>query len=290
MQRPMTQRWALLFEAFGLDSDCAITRSKYRDKWLPAFVGTVQDCFIELLRDVPAVTITTDGWTDVELRKYVVMTHWLNNNFVQRHATLELSEFHGGATGEALFDHIKENVHAIVPADTFVLVSVSDGAGNAINASSYLAGDGALWCGTHLLQLVARSLLDQQPFAQLTFMTFMPTLALCARAQSAAPRFDNAKLKLFPIWPPEGRLYFSRTRATSLASRSSATTRCSAITTRRAALAMKLAHHHHHRHHRRRQVLHRFKLMKKKPLTLDRVVVASSFNCSRMERRGGIQR
>jgi hypothetical protein len=128
----------------------------------------VEERIKNLLEGVPAVCVTTDGWTDVELRKYVVTTaHWLDDKFEQHHATIDLGEVQGSATAEALFAFIKSVIDKKLPKDTFVLVSVSDGAGNAIGASRYLAGDGALWCGAHLLQLVARTILEREPYASM---------------------------------------------------------------------------------------------------------------------------
>jgi hypothetical protein len=71
----------------------------------------------------------------------------------------------GSATGEALFAHVRSAADATLPSDTMALVSVADGAGNAQNASAYMSGDGAVWCGAHLLQLVARALLDRESYA-----------------------------------------------------------------------------------------------------------------------------
>jgi hypothetical protein len=55
-------------------------------------------------------------------------------------------------------DQVEQHESSRLPQNTYICCSVSDGAGDAIKASRNLTPD-AVWCGAHLLQLVAGSLI-----------------------------------------------------------------------------------------------------------------------------------
>jgi hypothetical protein len=157
------------FMAHRLDPDTALSRTTYRNTWLPRMFATIQMRIREKLANSSSICLTSDGWTCNQLVKYVVVTgHWLDpNDYSFVHATLDLTTIDGSATGERLFAEVDRIANETLARDTVMLVSVADGAANAQNACAYLSDDGKVWCGAHLLQLVVRSLLETKHFKSL---------------------------------------------------------------------------------------------------------------------------
>jgi hypothetical protein len=164
--------YKLQFTALQKDASSAVSVHLITKKYLPALAHVVDEWLRELLRHVQCASITSDGWCDNAMQKYVAVTiHYMRDNnfqFVPQHATLALDRFVAlEMTSRALSKFVKGIVDRKVSDNTMICCFVSDGAKNALGAAEMYAEDDAVWCFAHLLALVVRYFIKQPEYAQL---------------------------------------------------------------------------------------------------------------------------
>ena len=107
-----------------------------------------------LLSKAKAVAITTDGWSDMLIRKYIGVTvHWIADGRLCSQALDMIPVEDGHETAENVWILVEAAVQKAIPAKAFISCVVTDGVTTMISARSLIADDG-ITCVDHSLHLV----------------------------------------------------------------------------------------------------------------------------------------
>ncbi|XP_026087257.1 zinc finger BED domain-containing protein 4-like [Carassius auratus] len=134
---------------------------------LPKVFNDVKKHVSGLLRDVSAVSFTTDIWSSsvCPMSLLSLTVQWIDDNFTLRHATLQAKPFRGSHTSKAIADAFDGMLQTWCIPKTSVHVVLRDNAKNMIKGMND-AGLPSLPCAAHTLQLVVHEgLLSQRSVA-----------------------------------------------------------------------------------------------------------------------------
>ena len=144
----------ILQETCRIDRSQHITPRTLKSVYLPALFRAVQQKLVSSLSEVSFVSLTYDGWTDIQNRKYLISTiHFVASDWTARRALLEVTPVEQSATIPLLRKLISSAIKSKTGKDIGLAAITTDGALNMTGSAEQISGD-TLWCVCHRLHLV----------------------------------------------------------------------------------------------------------------------------------------
>ena len=148
------------FRCLGFDS-ASLTSHELHTKYLPLFTEVIKESLKEVLSTIAGFSLSFDGWTDISLVKYLVITvHWTTSDWLFEKAVLRLIPVSESLTAKVIHDKINKEINDYAGSNSLLMTAITDGAADVRSASLQLAGDDRIWCFDHLIDLVVSAAID----------------------------------------------------------------------------------------------------------------------------------
>jgi len=176
--------YALIFTLLGKDPATALSRYELKNIYFPSMLDVTKHQLISTLREVDAINITCDGWSDISGEKYLVVTcHWISNNWKKYDVLLGINHFQTGMTSRAMTQNIND-LTAELAGNCMIFNVATDGAANVRKTARTLVGHDAIHCFDHQLHLIVTSVIDKYSGLFIEVREYIKSVRNCSKLRN----------------------------------------------------------------------------------------------------------